>query len=148
MIKNNKISKVEQAKNLLYLFKGFVFSNSSGLPFLFLFLNSISYAIFCVYLCNKTESKFITILDIAIRQICDIGLLGLLILLCINYNWKRITWLAYICLCLIWVVNTIFQFILPLTKDYDTNANYFCVCMMLIYICFLSVSVYRLCNRN
>lgn len=154
MLRPIKITKIEQAKNLLYLFKGYVFINSSGLPFLFLFLNSISYSIFCNYLFNLQNNRhyiepdWIKTLDLIIRQICDIGLLGLICLLLINYRWKSITWVAFTTLSLLWIVNTIFNFILPGCKEYETNALYFVICLFIIYLFFIILSIYKLINKN
>lgn len=157
MIKPDKISKVEQAKNLLYLFKGFLFVNSYILPFIFVTLNLIGFGIFYHLLinlkvnCEYTHPEWLNHFNSVLKQICDIGLLGLICLLLVNYNWRKHTWAAYIILCYMWAVNTVFQFILPYRyecKDFIITGNYFCFIIALQIPFYILLSVKWLINKN
>lgn len=128
MLQPKRISKREQAKNLLLNFIGKSFNYSYVFPLLYFAINALGTFIMWLYLITDTEPAWLTYLDVNLGQISKNGLLSLITLLFTFPNWRKISWVFFFALCVMFIADTIHMNII-----YPINCNEDAACVKLRY---------------
>jgi len=122
---------IEQAKTLLFSFRELVIVHAPKIPCIMLFLHFIGMVAYVAYFINGSEPEVITILDKINHQLCDASGITFILLLATSKHYKKISWLAYCILILLWITTLVYV----LT---DTEPNiYFIISICIIYIIFV-----------
>lgn len=128
------VTKLNILGDKLRAYAGFI-------PFILMLFNLIGYFIFVHYYITGNETKLMCKFDLFTKQISDISLFGLLILLMVSRAFKFVSWVSYLCLLALWIINTIYiVFDLPI-------GLYFTIIISAIYSTFVILTIGRLTNR-
>lgn len=112
------------------------------IPFVLMAQNLIGYIIFFRYMWLEKEPEWLTSIDLINQQFCSISGWTLLIIFSVSKHFNLLNWISYICLCALWILNTVY-----LVSNWDADV-YFTGCALIIYCIFVVLSIHSLTNRH
>lgn len=129
--------------NRLKIFRDMVSSHTSLIPFVFMLLNIIGFAIaFYAFVCEcEMPYIFHFIYDIN-GQICDVSLIGFILMLGTSKNYRSLSWISFFSLLALWVLNTIY-----ICFHWDADL-YYSIASLVIYTIFVILTLRVLTNAK
>lgn len=127
----------------LKIFRDRVSAYTSFIPFCFMVFNLIGYGIFYYLFCNQMEAPdwLFKIFELN-GHFCDVSFLGLVLMLCTSKNWRYLSWMSFICICFLWIVNGTY-----ILFSWEVDL-YFVITALVIYIIFVILTLRVLTNAK
>lgn len=134
-------NQIRQAKTLLFSFRTYVLTHAAIVPVLTLIMHMIGFAAYYRLMVTGREPKIIEKLDIINCQASDTSFIFLILMFATSKNYKASSWIAFICLFLLLVINTVYRLAFIEPDVYYTTFSW------IIYAIFVIGAVIALTRR-
>lgn len=113
------------------------------IPFVFMMLNTLGFVIvFYAFICQCEPSPILQFIYDFNGQVCDVSFFGFILMLSTSRNYSQTSWISFISLLLLWVLNTIY---ICLSWQVDL---YYSIASLIIYAIFVILTIRVLTNAK
>lgn len=129
--------------NRIKIFRDMVSSHTSLIPFVFMILNVIGFIItFYSFICQCELPYIVQFIYDINGQICDVSLVAFLLMLGTSKNYRSLSWISFLSLLALWVLNTVY-ICLNISADL-----YYSIASLIIYSIFVILTLRVLTNAK
>lgn len=113
----------------------------STIPFIFMSLNLIAFTLFFLRKFWEISFNQYPLFYNIGYQVFDFSGMALILMFATSKNYRLLSWISFSCLCLLWVVNTLYR---AMMWEVDL---YFCIISVVVFTIFVIISVSVITKR-
>lgn len=114
-----------------------------AVPFVFMIMNTVGFAIaFYSFICECQPNETLQFIYDFNGQMCDVSLLCFVLMLGTSKSYSFLSWVSFICLCALWLLNALY---ICLSWSIDL---YYSIASLIIYAIFVILTIRVLTNAK